>query len=33
MVVAGPSESLAGELRRLLPGVRAIAGESRRVTV
>ena len=33
MVVAEPSESLAGELRRLLPGLRAVAGEGRRVTV
>jgi len=33
MVVAEPSESLAGELRRLLPGLRAIVGEGRRVTV
>ena len=33
MVVAEPSESLAGELRRLLPDLRAIAGEGRRVTV
>jgi len=33
MVVAEPSESLAGELCRLLPGLRAIAGEGRRVTV
>ena len=33
MVVAEPSESLAGELRRLLPGLRQVAGEGRRVTV
>jgi len=33
MVVAEPSESLAGELKRLLPDLRAIAGEGRRVTV
>jgi hypothetical protein len=33
MVVAGPSDSLAGELRRLLPDLRAIAGQGRRVTV
>ena len=33
MVVAEPSGSLAGELRRLLPGLRAIVGEGRRVTV
>ena len=33
MVVAEPSDSLAGELRRLLPGLRGIAGEGRRVTV
>ena len=33
MVVAEPSESLAGELKRLLPGLRAIAGQGRRVTV
>ena len=33
MVVAEPSESLAGELRRLLPELRAIVGEGRRVTV
>ena len=33
MVVAEPSESLAGELRRLLPGLPAIVGEGRRVTV
>jgi len=29
----GPSESLAGELRRLLPGLRQVVGEGRRVTV
>ena len=33
MVVAEPSDSLAGELRRLLPDLRAIVGEGRRVTV
>jgi transposase-like protein len=33
MVVAEPSDSLAGELRRLLPDLRAIAGQGRRVTV
>jgi lambda repressor-like predicted transcriptional regulator len=33
MVVAEPSGSLAGELKRLLPGLRAIAGEGRRVMV
>jgi transposase len=33
MVVAEPSDSLAGELRRLLPGLRGIVGEGRRVTV
>jgi hypothetical protein len=33
MVVAEPSDSLAGELRRLLPQLRQIAGEGRRVTV
>ena len=33
MVVAEPSDSLAGELRRLLPALRGIAGEERRVTV
>jgi hypothetical protein len=33
MIVAEPSDSLAGELRRLLPGLRAIVGEGRRVTV
>ena len=33
MVVAEPSESLAGELKRLLPDLRAIIGEGRRVTV
>ncbi len=33
MVIAEPSDSLAGELRRLLPQLRAIAGEGRRVTV
>jgi hypothetical protein len=33
MVVAGPSDSLAGELRRLLPDLRAIVGQGRRVTV
>ena len=33
MVAAEPSGSLAGELRRLLPKLRQIAGEGRRVTV
>jgi transposase-like protein len=33
MVVAEPSDSLAGELRRLLPQLRAIVGGGRRVTV
>jgi Helix-turn-helix domain len=33
MVAAGPSDSLAGELRRLLPELRQVVGESRRVTV
>jgi hypothetical protein len=33
MVVAEPSDSLAGELRRLLPDLRDIVGEGRRVTV
>ncbi len=33
MVVAEPSDSLAGEVRRLLPDLRAIAGAGRRVTV
>jgi hypothetical protein len=33
MVVAEPSGSLAGELRRLLPDLRRIVGERRRVTV
>jgi transposase len=33
MVVAEPSDSLAGELRRLLPDLRGIAGPGRRVTV
>jgi transposase-like protein len=33
MVVAEPSESLAGELRRLLPKLRQVAGEGRPVTV
>jgi lambda repressor-like predicted transcriptional regulator len=33
MVIAEPSDSLAGELRRLLPQLRQIAGEGRRVTV
>ncbi len=33
MVVAEPSESLAGELKRLLPGLRQVIGEGRRVTV
>jgi transposase len=33
MVVAEPSDSLAAELRRLLPTLRGITGEGRRVTV
>jgi transposase-like protein len=33
MVVAEPSDSLAGELRRLLPQLRQVTGEGRRVTV
>jgi hypothetical protein len=33
MVAAEPSDSLAGELRRLLPDLRAIVGQDRRVTV
>ena len=33
MVFAEPSESLAGELRRLLPQLRQVVGEGRRVTV
>ena len=33
MVIAEPSDSLAGELRRLLPDLRGIVGEGRRVTV
>ena len=33
MVVAEPSDSLAGEVRRLLPALRRVAGEDRRVTV
>jgi hypothetical protein len=33
MVVAEPSDSLAGELRHLLPDLRGIVGEGRRVTV
>jgi hypothetical protein len=33
MVVAEPSDSLAGELRRLLPQLRQVIGEGRRVTV
>jgi transposase len=33
MVIAEPSDSLAGELRRLLPDLRAVVGEGRRVTV
>jgi lambda repressor-like predicted transcriptional regulator len=32
MVVAEPSDSLAGELRRLLPQLRQVVGEGRRVT-
>ena len=33
MVIAEPSDSLAGELRRLLPQLRQVIGEGRRVTV
>ena len=33
MVVAEPSDSLAGELKRLLPDLRQVVGEGRRVTV
>ena len=33
MVIAEPSDSLAGELRRLLPALREIVGQGRRVTV
>jgi transposase-like protein len=33
MVVAEPSASLAGEIRRLLPDLRAVVGEDRKVTV
>ncbi|MGH3285512.1 MAG: putative transposase, partial [Streptosporangiaceae bacterium] len=33
MVVAEPSDSLAGELRRLLPQLRGLVGAGRRVTV
>src|ERR1700689_2999393 len=33
MVIAEPSDSLAGELRRLLPQLRGIVGAGRRVTV
>ena len=33
MVAAEPSESLAGELRRLLPQLREVVGKGRRVTV
>ena len=33
MVVAEPSDSLAGEVRRLLPRLRQVVGEGRRVTV
>jgi Transposase protein/Helix-turn-helix domain len=33
MVIAEPSDSLAGELRRLLPDLRAVVGQGRRVTV
>jgi len=33
MVIAEPSDSLAGELKRLLPDLRRIVGEGRRVTV
>ena len=33
MIVAEPSDSLAAEVRRLLPDLRAIMGQGRRVTV
>ena len=33
MIVAEPSDSLAGEVRRLLPRLRQVVGEGRRVTV
>ena len=33
MVIAEPSDSLAGELRRLLPQLRQVVGQGRRVTV
>src|ERR1700691_5631802 len=33
MVIAEPSDSLAGELRRLLPSLRQVTGTGRRVTV
>src|SRR5689334_10889752 len=33
MVIAEPSDSLAGEVRRLLPDLRGIVGQRRRVTV
>jgi transposase-like protein len=33
MIMAEPSDSLAGELRRLLPQLRGIVGQGRRVTV
>jgi hypothetical protein len=33
MVIAEPPDSLAGELRRLLPSLRQVVGEGRRVTV
>jgi transposase len=33
MVIAEPSDSLAGELRRLLPQLRQVVGQDRRVTV
>ena len=33
MVIAEPSDSLAAELRRLLPALRQVVGEGRRVTV
>jgi len=33
MVIAEPSDSLAGELRRLVPDLRGIVGERQRVTV
>jgi hypothetical protein len=33
MVVAEPSQSLAAEIKRLLPQLRQVAGEGRKVTV